>query len=396
MNGSYVNSGSGSTLQLKRTMASNITSLPTEILHEILGHPDLGRSDLWIETRVCKVFYHVAKEYIFRDPNIILHSNRPGQLISFLRRLLAEPSFGRNFKELSVIWGYTGRNDGSETGSSGGDGIKDKNGEVKWTDQELEDLDVLAKKYRFHPRWVKSIQELQDPASLLIPILCLLPELEELDMGTPNVDSSLEGVYSDCLDAHLEEFIHRLIMDDNKHIKEPEELQKGFPESLQNLKRFTRGHMDNEGAFDIDKIVSVFLFPNIECIELNTLGGDFSLLTRFEESSYLSKVKHLVLFNLECEATELARLFQFCEGLEYVKIRFEWVDMGVLENWEDMEEVFDLGVVQRALLEHKETLKDANVEVERDYWWFKKMKGKWRCGRKPSWWGGEDWGSDGE
>ncbi|RVD85513.1 uncharacterized protein DFL_003834 [Arthrobotrys flagrans] len=374
-------------------MASNITTLPTEILHEILGHLDLDRSDLCDASRVCKTFYHVAKEYIPRDRDIALHNNRPGQLTTFLRRLLAEPSFGRNFTELSVVWGYTERNNvpASKTPAEGGE--NEKGEEFKWTAVELESLNVLAKKYSFHPRWIKSIQELQDPASLLIPILCLLPALEGLDMGTPVADIDLEGVYSDCLDAHLEEFIYRLIMDDKKHIVEPEELQKRFPESLITLKRFSRGHMDEQDGFDIDKIFPIFLLPNIQKTELNTLGGDFSLLSRFSQSTYLCKVKHLGLFNLECEATELARFFGFCEALEFVKVRFEWVNMGILEDWEDVEETFDLTVVQTALMRHKETLRDASVEVERDYWWFKRMKGKWRCGRKPSWWGGEDWGS---
>ncbi|KAK6501424.1 hypothetical protein TWF481_009263 [Arthrobotrys musiformis] len=375
-------------------MASKIICLPTEILHAILGHPDLGRSDLHSASRVCRSFYDVAKEYLTRDPDIVLHNNRSGQLTSFLRMLLSDPSFGRNFKDLSITWGYAEQDPNPDLAVEGEDGKKEKE-RFEWTDEELKSLKQLAKKYGFHPRWVGSINKLLDPASLLIPILCLLPELEKLDIGTPMVDSSLEGVYSDCMDAHLEEFIHRLIMDDKRHIDDPEELQKGFPESLRNLKTFTRGNpnSENESAFDIDQVFTIFLLPNIEKIELNTLGGEFDLLPRFERSSYLCKVKHIELFNLECEGAELARFFGFCEALEYVKVRFEWVDMGVLSNWDELEETFDLTAVSAALLEHKDTLREANVEIERDYWWFKRMKGKWRCGSKPSWWGSEDWGS---
>ncbi|KAK6348083.1 hypothetical protein TWF718_005899 [Orbilia javanica] len=372
-------------------MSFNIISLPTEILHGILGCPDLDRIDIYNAIRVCRAFYNVGKEYLPRDPDIFLHSDRLGQLTSFIRRLLAEPAFGRNFTELSVIWGYAERESDAEPKTSDEGGENQKEEEFKWTAVELESLDTLAQKFSFQPRWMKSIREFQDPATLLVPILCLLPELEELDMGTPVADYALEGVYSDCLDAHLEEFIYRLILDEKKGITEPEELHESFPQSLINLKKFSRGHIDNDEGFDIDKIIPVFLFPNIEEIKLHTLGGDFSLLSRFLDSSYLCKVKKLELFNLECEATELATLFEFCEGLEVVNVRFEWVNMGILEDWEELEETFDLSVVQTALLEHKETLKEAQVDIERDYWWFKKMKGKWRCGRKPSWWGGEDW-----
>ncbi|KAK6532558.1 hypothetical protein TWF281_006743 [Arthrobotrys megalospora] len=378
-------------------MGSNITSLPTEILHEILGHPDLDRSDLCHASIVCKSFYHVTKQYIPRDRDIVLRNNRPGQLTSFLRKLLAEPKFGQNFTELNIKWGYAKRTRFSSRGSASdnpGKGEKAEK-EFEWTKEELESLGDLAKKYSFHPRWVKSIEGLLDPASLLIPILCLSPQLEELNMGTPVVDSSIEGVYSDCLDAHLEEFIYRLIMDDRKHIQDPEELHAHFPDALKGLKTFSRGDMEDEFGFDIDRIFPIFLLPNIESIELNTLGGDFNLLTRFEDSDYFCKVKHLVLFNLECEAEELARLLRFCEGLETVKIRFEWVDMGIVHDEEEKEEKFDLGVISTVLVqEHKETLKSADVEVERDYWWFKRKGKKWRCGSKPSWWGNEDWGSD--
>ncbi|KAK6358157.1 hypothetical protein TWF730_007510 [Orbilia blumenaviensis] len=372
--------------------AASFTSLPTEIVHEILGHPDLNRLDLYHAILVCRSFYHIAKQYLPRDADIILRNNRPRKLISFLRRLLADPAFGRGITEVTLIWGYIHGSHWRQSGPPGENGKPQE--DFKWTAGELEGLDKLAKKYSFHPRWVKSIEELQDPGSLLIPIICLLPELEELDMGTPTCDTALEGVHNDCLDSHFEEFLQRLIMDDKKGIREPEELQVGFPEAFKSLKAFTRGDSEDTDGFDIDKIVPVFLFPSIERIELNTFGGDFNLLTRFTESSYLCKVKHVTFFNVECEAIELATFFRFCEALEYVKVRFEWVDMGILEDEEDIEETFNIGVIQRVLMEeHKDTLKDAEVEVERNYWWFKRRKGKWKSGWKPSWWGNEDWGS---
>ncbi|KAF3912755.1 hypothetical protein ABW20_dc0104229 [Dactylellina cionopaga] len=369
-------------------MVTNISSLPPEILHEILGQPVLTRKDLYNASFVCKSFHEITREYISRDSEIQLRCNDAEQLTSFLRKLLANKSFGKNFTNVNI---YTStkvryRKDASTA--------KAKE-EFKWTPEELSALSGLYTKYSFIPRWISSIEKLTDPGSLLVPIICHLSNLQELSIADLSVEYELEGVYDSCMHSNFEEFITRSIQDDKKDIKDPEVLLEDFPPALKGLKDFSRGYHSDEVGFDIDSIIPILLLPEIESVTLEVFGGDFGLLDRFEESDFMCNLTTVKFSQMECTSEEVAKFFRFCAALEFVDVSLDCIGMDVIEDYEELEEKFSLTPMIQALIDcHRDTLKHANIQAERDYWWFKRKGRSIRSGRKPSWWGSVDWSDE--
>ncbi|KAJ6263090.1 hypothetical protein Dda_1649 [Drechslerella dactyloides] len=367
-------------------MPRNATSLPIEILHEILSQECLTRDDLCNASLVCKAFALIAQRYLTRDTDIVLRHDDGSQLLSMMRNLLRDTDFRGRFTEVSIAW------DKSLIRRSG---QSQQSIEDEWTLEEHAALDTLFDENDFHERWRTAIEKLIVPAALIVPIICLLTNLRVLHMGKPMTGYDLRKIYSSSRDTHIEELIRRVLPDDEGCCAlDPEVLARGLPKALQELRTFSRAYAYDDDGFDIDGVIPIFLLPKIETVELNSFGGDFTILSRFDGFSFRSPVKRVDFHELECRGDEVARFFRFCEALEVVNVSLMYIGVGIVQDSDELEEAFAIGPMQEALMErHKGTLKEVMLEAERNYWWFRRRGDKVKAGWKPTWWGNEDWDS---
>ncbi|KAK6341435.1 hypothetical protein TWF696_008510 [Orbilia brochopaga] len=369
-------------------MPTGVTSLPVEILHEILSQEFLDEQDLCNASLACKAFTPIAQEYLPRDGDIMLRNSDAGQLVSMLRNLLANERFRGRFTNVEIDWGFRLYQHEITTPPP------DK---YKWTSEERAVLAILFDENNFHKRWRSAVEDIVEPAALLVPIICQLTNLRKLHIGKPNTGSiEMRRIYSSAWTTHLEELIERVIPPqregDEGGALDPKAVVTSFPKALRGLTTFTRAYYADDDGFNIDAVIPIFLLPNMEVVELTTFGGNFNTLSRFDGSDFRCPVKRIEFHELECWSDEVARFFRFCEALEVVNVSLVYIGVGVVEDEEELEEAFSIVPMQEALMEkHKGTLKEAMLEAERNYWWFKRRGSKVRGGWKPTWWGNEDW-----
>ncbi|KAF3937889.1 hypothetical protein ABW19_dt0208777 [Dactylella cylindrospora] len=356
--------------------------LPAEILNEIASQACLSRRDLCSLSLVSKSFYAAAKYHLQRG-EITFRATRLQQFF-FLRRLLEDPNFGNGFTSITINWERKIATPGENPLSK-----------YKWTESELSILRDIAKKYNFQEHWQDAIENLKVPDALLMPILCLLDNLEVLDLRKPYTHEYVGASYSDCLDTYLVESINRLILGEFRNVTDVKELWKTFPKGLLSLKSFSMGYCFDDGGFDIDSIISIFLLPNIERVEFTQFGGEFDGLARFEESGFKSNIRHIRFYEMEALSEEVARFLRFCERLETVKISLEVLGLEIAGDWEDLDEDFGLRPMVDALMEcHRGSLVDAMLEGNRNWWYWKKTKKKVYAGWKPEYFHGEEESED--
>ncbi|EPS38146.1 hypothetical protein H072_8135 [Dactylellina haptotyla CBS 200.50] len=360
-------------------MVGSLPTLPLEILHEIFTQEILAGKDYINCTLVCRALYAVARGYIVpNDGKIVLRSNNFEKSVSLLRRLLSDVTdFAKKFTEVTIKWQYK----------------RDKLNEeqrkrLDWSAKELESLEALYEKYAFNERWRKSINELIDPASLLVPIICLLDGLEVLDMGSVAASYEPRELYNDSLETHFEEWLIGLSRRGEKEdVADVQKLLEGYPPSLRGLKEFTRGEANDDGdGFDLDDVTSIWLIDGIERVSLSVCGGDFGCLKKYSDEGWECTVKEVEFWLFECAAENVAGFFEMCEGLKRVRVNLYCINHGTIEDEEELEEKFKIYPMSSALCDHhRETLDYAQVDAERDEWWYMRKKGKIRTGGKTGW-----------
>ncbi|KAF3929991.1 hypothetical protein AA313_de0208895 [Arthrobotrys entomopaga] len=368
-------------------MVAGITSLPPELIHEILSQPTLTQSDHLNLTQVCKHIYGFARQYTTPlDGAITLYANDFTQLTSFLRRLFCSDDgadFATDFKIVTIDWGSKNARHGRYEGD-----VKEK---LAWSETELKKWEEVYKKFKFPDGWRKSIEGFIDPATLLIPILCLLMGMEELAMGVPSgrvvVDDDEGGARGGYIN-HIDEFFERLVSGEGKdNVGDVEVLLASYPPSLLNLKKFSRGHYDDEVGFNIQDVMGVFLIPGIESITLDTCAGDFDWMDRFIENGWECTVQFIEFSTAEIINTEIVKFVENCEALKSVDITLYCINWGIIEDFDECEEKFRIGIMSEAVQKyHGDSLQYGMIRAERDEWWFRRTPtGKRKSGGKTGW-----------
>ncbi|KAF3916283.1 hypothetical protein ABW21_db0202465 [Orbilia brochopaga] len=372
-------------------MPTDIGSLPPEILHEIFSDRVLECKDLCNASRVCKAFASVAQRYLTRDGDIVLYHNDQGQLVSLIRNLLLNESFRGRFTKVEIDWSDWRPKRRLPIGRTW------RAHNYHWTVRENTALRRLFDENDFNERWRSAVVDIVEPAALILPILCLFTNLHDLDIGKPNTGSlNIVDIYSEFWETHLEEALHRMVpgrvWGSTKRDLDHQALISALPKGLQRLKIFTRGYHAYDEGFGTEDIISILMLPTIETVDCSTFGGDFHILSRFNDIDLRCRVKRIDFHELECRSQEVAKLLRFCEALEVVNVSLVYIGIGIVESEDEMEEGFAIEPMQQALMDqHKETLQEVMLEAQDTYWWFKRVGQKARGGWKPTWWGNEDW-----
>ncbi|KAK6543652.1 hypothetical protein TWF694_000392 [Orbilia ellipsospora] len=361
-------------------MVASITSLPPELIHEILAQPVLTQSDHLNLTKVCKQLHSFARQYTSpADGAITLYANNFAQLTSFIRRLLCPfdgADFATDFHDVTIEWGSKNARHRRYTTE-----VKEK---LMWTEEELKRLAEVYEKFKFREGWRKSIEQFIDPATLLIPIICLLTKIEELAMGVPNGRVDDEGKYIN----HIDEFFEGLVSGEGKdNVGDVDVLLADYPPSLLNLKTFRRGHYNDELGFGIYEVMAIFLIPGIVTIALDTCAGDFDWMDRFIAEGWECPVKCIEFSTAEIINEEIVKFVQNCECLKSVDISLYPINWGIIEDFDECEEKFSIGIMSQAVTKwHGNSLQYGMIRAERDEWWFRRTpSGKRKSGGKTGW-----------
>ncbi|KAF3917545.1 hypothetical protein AA313_de0201650 [Arthrobotrys entomopaga] len=325
-------------------MAPSLNSIPTEIIDKILDDFYLFRRDRINVGLTCKRLSDVARPHIYRGRLYIRSASN--QQYFLVKRLLRDPSLGHNFDTLSINW-YESREIPL---------IKHD-----WTDDDRKQLSAKAKKYNFE-QYMDFIIHGHARDAILIPLLCLLPNLKRLDMGDC-APTSLEDLYRSDGDgswlmeqAAFEFYLNSLVSDKSKqHMTDASVILEGFPPGLLSLTSYSRSDSTSEGGWDSEHIVPFLLLPHMEYISGQFLGGYLKNFRRFLDAGFkCENLRRLHFGELDSAHDDLIRLIRACKRIE----SFEMVFGGGCNAWIRRSERPNLEEIKRVLLElHGDTLK---------------------------------------
>ncbi|KAF3903214.1 hypothetical protein ABW20_dc0102685 [Dactylellina cionopaga] len=305
----------------------------------------LSKADLRNLSSTCKRLYDITYPFLSRD-RISLELSRGIVIFSFLRRLLADETFAESVKHLRVGWdgtyAYTPAIWENQLP------MPTTPESERWTEAELARLQHLNVLHQVKPNWRIRIESTPTvlPEILVIPILYLLPNLENLWIQDHNAYTG-QWMHN----SFFAKYVQRLVPDRKSQLK-PERLFKSLPSGLSNLSvvRINGGNIfDHEKGYKVaflraKHIYPVFLLPKIEEIHLLQFGGSFASLDRFKKAGLTSAVAAVSLTEYSGFEDSLMSLLDFCPKLKDLQFTSERVGAtraGILKHWmKNLDRVF--------------------------------------------------------
>ncbi|KAF3932361.1 hypothetical protein ABW20_dc0110673 [Dactylellina cionopaga] len=161
-----------------------------------------------------------------------------------------------------------------------------------------------------------AIETLLLPDALLVPIIHLLPNLQELDLGAPKRYSvSQIGHPENYGTTYIEEYIWFMMEDSlNPDIRDPRQLMNACAAGLAKLKSFSiRGAIGKtyENALYFETMIPTFFLPSIESIFLSRVCGHL-----YGMEKRISKVKRVYLDRFKMTSDEILIMLKGFEALE--------------------------------------------------------------------------------
>lgn len=330
------------------------TDCPRELLYGLFSDKLLlGRKDLYNLCLVCKSWSPIAIECLEKRPVVIPFYGK--HLPRFLRALLTRETSQTRITHLTFDWPEW-------------PDYSDEEGRVSthftWTAEEEGKLRALAERYDIQQEMLNELLEKKFRDLMLLAIICLLPELQYLDLsridaikqgyddGRDEDDDEYETNFEDEVfrfDTHLDNIISAQLEQEK-----PNAAKINWPAGIIKLKEYRMTSVPETG-FPASVIVPAFLFPNIENIYGIGLNSELEVDRLANFAPFKSSVKKIKLCGC-FETSEICSLIRQCERLEYFQIHWN-------ENYDDEKVEWDPGVVGNALNEcHKDSLKTTIVQ----------------------------------
>ncbi|KAK6527575.1 hypothetical protein TWF694_004559 [Orbilia ellipsospora] len=241
-----------------------------------------------------------------------------------------------------------------------------------WTEDDFKQLFAMAEKYNFQ-RYMDFIIHGQARDALLIPLLCLLPNLKRLDM-CDSAPSSLEDLEKSGGDgtwlreeAALEFYLNSLVGDESKqHITDASVILETFPPGLVSLTSYARSDSTSEGGWNSEHIVPFLLLPHIKILNCAFLGGYLKDFRRFLDTGFkCESLRALYFCDIDSAHDDLIRLIRACKRIESIEMIFG----GGCNAWIERDEKPNVEDIKRVLLEvHRGTLTYASINDYVNSW----------------------------
>ncbi|KAK6532823.1 hypothetical protein TWF281_006995 [Arthrobotrys megalospora] len=322
-----------------------ITSLPMELLIEILSQDILTNEDVASASLVCHRFNAAAQSSPGRpyDFKVDTHSHHTWKLI---RCLLYNPDLGNRFTSITVNWA-------ARVALNNLSGVRGRPPTWTWNEYETSKIKEIGQKngqeYGIFKELVDEILAGEDSESLLPFLLFFTPKLERLDLGSVVANSPqrwfvrnglkyfpciCRGLYPEQL--WLEVFLCRLV------VSVKSVYQINWPPGLRNLKFFSTSNA-KLSATDKPESLGIpfsemwpFLWlPRIEDIRCEDLTDEvlYSLtpmMRCLKSHTGFSQLRRLDLNNCLMPVEELLDLAQATKFLEHLSLN------GVFESFYDI------------------------------------------------------------
>ncbi|KAF3929137.1 hypothetical protein ABW20_dc0110640 [Dactylellina cionopaga] len=329
-----------------------LTSLPAELLNQIFEdrgkyiitleditiQPTLSKDDLRNLSLACKFLYNATYTYLGRN-EIYLGLVCGSTMVSLLRRLLVDEEYGKTITHLRFHWNV------SET-VPWVPHIQHKSTDVSakapedrvWTGEELAKLQLICERYGLKDKWRIRIESSPTslPEILIVPILCLLPSLQDLVLegygayGTHRIHRGF-----------LTKYIRRLLPDNKSEITSGG-LFKYCAPGLLSLSKFTLHGYEiwnpEKGMYTpsigAEQIYPIFCLPKIREINLLAIGGNYLALSQVEAAGIHSTATSVSFHQFTGSEADAMSVISFCTQLEHLCLFSErrTVDVTYLKN----------------------------------------------------------------